>query len=130
MAKVGVFFSFEFYKDKELRGSFFEQAKHESRHAIRNYSLDEKHPPKDDTWKVQAEAHICRSKVVIVVVGQNTHNAPGVEEEVAIAKRLGRPIFQLQPRKQNYGGVDGAGEIIPWKWDKIDAKIDELLRRP
>ena len=127
MAKVGVFFSFEFDRDKELYGNFFAQAKDESRHAIRNYSLNETHPPKDDSWKVQAEAHIRRSKVGIVVVGQDTHNAPGVKEEVRIAKRLCKPIFQIQPQKQDYGGVDGAGEIIPWKWDKIDAKIDELL---
>ena len=129
MAKVGVFFSFEFDRDKELYRSFFAQSKGKSCHAIRNYSLNEKHPPKDDSWKAQAEAYIRRSKVVIVVVGQDTHNAPGVEEEVAIAKRLDRPIFQLQPQKQNYGGVDGAGEIIPWKWDKIDAKIDKLLKQ-
>ncbi|RKU22898.1 hypothetical protein C6503_03810 [Candidatus Poribacteria bacterium] len=125
MAKVGVFFSFEFDRDKELYGSFFAQAKGESRHAIRDYSLNKVHPP--DDWKEKAEAHIRRSKMVIVVVGQDTHNAPGVAEEKNIAKRLGKPIFQIQPQKQNYGGLDGAGDIIPWEWDKIDAKIDELL---
>ena len=125
MAKVGVFFSYEFTKNRGLYGSFFKQAKGESCHAIRNYSLDKVHPP--DNWQEKAEANIRRSKIVIVVVGQDTHNAPGVDEEVKIAKRLGKPIFQIQPQQQNYGGVDGAGEIIPWKWDKIDAKIDELL---
>lgn len=129
MAKVGVFFSFEFDKDEKLRGDFFAQAKGESQYAIRNYSLDEKHPPKDDSWKVQAEDLIRQCKVVIVVVGQDTHNAPGVKEEVEIAKRLCKPIFQIQPQRQNYGGIDKAGEIIPWKWDKIDEKIDELLKQ-
>ena len=51
MAKVGVFFSFEFDRDKPLRGSFFAQSKGESRHAIRDYSLDKVHPPKD--WEVR-----------------------------------------------------------------------------
>ena len=127
MAKVGVFFSFEFDRDKELYGSFFAQAKHQSRHAIRNYSLDEKHPPTDDSWKADAENKIAQCDIVIIVVGQDTHNAPGVKVEKEIAKRLGKCVFQIQPQKQNYGGVDGAGEIIPWKWDQIDAKIDELL---
>ncbi|RKU10885.1 hypothetical protein C6503_19565 [Candidatus Poribacteria bacterium] len=127
MAKVGVFFSFEFDRDKDLYGDFFAQAKSKSPHAIRDYSLNKVHPP--DDWKEKAEAHIRRSKVVIVVVGQDTHNAPGVDEEVKIAKRLGTPIFQLQPQKQNYGGLNGAGEIIPWKWDKINDKIDELLKQ-
>lgn len=39
MAKAGVFFSFEFDRDKELYGSFFAQAKNESRHAILNYLM-------------------------------------------------------------------------------------------
>ena len=125
MAKVGVFFSFEFDRDKELYGSFFAQAKGESRHAIRDYSLDKVHPP--DDWKEKAENQIDQCNIVIVVIGQDTHTATGVEEEVEIAKQLGKRIFQIQPQKQNYGGVDGAGEIIPWKWDKIDAKINELL---
>ena len=125
MAKVGVFFSYEYDRDKELYGSFFAQAKDESRHAIRNYSLDKVHPPKD--WEEEAEKRIAQCNLVIVVIGQDTHSATGVEEEVEIAKRLDKPIFQIQPQKQNYGGLDGAGEIILWDWDKIDAKIDELL---
>ena len=125
MAKVGVFFSYDFTKDKELYGSFFAQAKGESRHAIRNYSLDKVHPPAD--WRVEAEKQIDQCDIVITVVGQDTHTASGVEDERKIAKRLGKKRFQIQPQNQNYGGLNGAGEIIPWKWDKIDAKINELL---
>ena len=125
MAKVGVFFSFEFDRDKELYGSFFAQAKNESRHAIRDYSLDKVHPPAD--WKAEAEKRIDRCDLVITVVGKDTHSSTGVEDERKIAKRLKKKRFQIQPQNQNYGGVNGAGEIIPWEWDKIDAKIDELL---
>lgn len=85
MAKVGIFFSFEFDRDKELYGSFFAQAKGESRHAIRNYSLEKVHPPAD--WKVEAERRIDRCDIVVTVVGQDTHTASGVEEEKRIAKR-------------------------------------------
>ena len=127
MAKVGVFFSYEYDRDKELYGSFFSQSKDESRHAIRDYSLDKVHPPKD--WEDEAEKRIAQCNLVIVVIGQDTHSARGVEKEVEIAKHLDKPIFQIQPQKQNYGGLNGAGEIIPWDWDKIDEKIDELLER-
>ena len=128
MAKVGVFFSYEYDRDHELYGSFFAQAKDESCHAIRDYSLDKVHPPAD--WKVEAEKRIDQCDIVITVVGQDTHTATGVEDEMKIAKRLGKRKFQIQPQKQNYGGINGAGEIIPWRWDKIDAKINELLKRP
>lgn len=127
MAKVGVFFSFEFDRDKELYGSFFAQSKNESRHAIRDYSLNKVHPPAD--WKEEAEKRIDQCDLVITVVGKDTHTASGVEDEKRIAKRLGKRRFQIQPQNQNYGGVNGAGEIIPWKWDEIDAKIDELLKQ-
>lgn len=125
MAKVGVFFSYDFTKNRELYGNFFAQAKGESRHAIRNYSLDKVHPPAD--WKEEAEKRIDQCDIMITVVGQDTHSASGVKVESEIAKRLGKDRFQIQPQKQDYGGLDEAGEIIPWKWDKIDAKIDELL---
>ena len=128
MAKVGVFFSYEYDRDHELYGSFFAQAKDESRHTICDYSLDKVHPPAD--WKVEAEKRIDQCDIVITVVGQDTHTATGVEDERRIAKRLGKRKFQIQPQKQNYGGINGAGEIIPWRWDKIDAKINELLKRP
>ena len=100
-----------FDRDKELYGSFFAQAKDKSRHAIRNYSLDESHPPEDDSWVVEAENKIRQCQVVIVVVGKDTHNAPGVEEEVKIAKRLGKPMFRIQTQQGNYGGVDGCRGI-------------------
>ena len=125
MAKVGVFFSFEFDRDQELYGSFFAQAEKESRHTICDYSLDKVHPPAN--WKKEAEKRIAQCNLVITVVGQDTHSSTGVEEERKIAKRLNKKRFQIQPQKQNYGGLNGAGEIIPWKWDKIDAKINELL---
>ena len=127
MAKVGVFFSYEYDRDKELYGSFFAQAKKESDHTIRDYSLDKVHPPAD--WKVEAEKRIAQCDIVITVVGQDTHTSTGVEDEMKIAKRLNKKRFQIQPQKQNYGGLNGAGEIIPWKWDKIDAKINELLKQ-
>jgi len=66
---------------------------------------------------------------VIVVVGKDTHNAPGVKEEASIAKHLDKPILRIHPQRSNYGGLDSVGELIPWKWEKIDAKIDELLDR-
>lgn len=128
MVEIKVFLSFRFDRDKELYSSFFAQAKDESCHAICNYSLDEKHPPEDDSWKEEAENKINQCDIVIVVVGKETHNAPGVKEEVKIAKRLGKPIFQIQPQQQDYRGVDDAGEIIPWKWEKINEKINKLLR--
>ena len=126
MAKVRVFVSFEFDKDKELHGSFFGQGREHSCYALRDYSLQEAYHP-DDDWVEKAENQICKSDIVIVIVREDTHNAPGVKEEVQIANKLDKPIFQLIPQDGNYGRVCCAGDLIEWKWDKIDEKIGELL---
>ena len=62
-----------------------------------------------------------------MMVGQDTHNATGVEKEVGEANKLKKPIFQVRPQGRTHGGVRGAGEVIPWKWPQIDAKIAEKL---
>ena len=129
MATVKVFLSFEFGRDNELHRNFYAQAKEHSQYKIVDKSLNEPYHP-DDEWLQKARAQIKQSDIVIVVIGQDTHNAPGVEKEVTIAGQLYKPKFQIRPKGSTGGAVAGAGEVIPWKWDKIDAKINELLGKP
>ncbi|RKU11263.1 hypothetical protein C6501_12745 [Candidatus Poribacteria bacterium] len=129
MARVKVFLSFEFDKDEELHRNFYAQAAEYSCHEIEDYSLNEAYRPHDKSWLKKAHAQISRSDIVIVVVGEDTHNAPGVKKEVTIANQQDKPIFQIRPKRWTSGMVDGAGDEIPWKWKKIDAKISECLNR-
>ena len=129
MAKVKVFLSFEFDRDEELHRNFYTQATHHSCYEIEDYSLNEPYKPHDDSWLKKASAQISRSDIVIVVVGKDTHNAPGIEKEVTIANQQCKPIFQIRPQNRTDGKVDGAGEVIPWKWKKIDAMISECLEK-
>ena len=73
-----------------------------------------------------AEKQIRKSVVAIVIIGRNTHNAPGVEEEVKIANRLDKPIFQIRPKTVMAGSVQTVDDVIRWKWKRIDTKIDEI----
>ena len=128
MAKVKVFLSFEFGKDNELHHNFYAQSAEHSCYEIEDYSMKEAYKPHNDrSWLKEARALISQSDIVIVVTGQDTHNAPGVEKEVTIANQLGKPIFQIRPKNRTSGPVRGAGEEVPWVWKKIDAKIYELL---
>ncbi len=99
-----IFVSFEFDKDSELKENFYGQAKRETRHRVRNFSLSEAYP--DAEWVEKARSKIEECDVVIVLVGADTHNAPGVKTEVKIARRIGKPI--------------------PWKWKRINRKLDEI----
>ena len=124
MATIDIFASFEYDKDIDLKNNFYRQAKDECPHRVRNFSLHEAYPT--DEWKARARAAIRECDLVIVLVGQDTHNAPGVATEVSIARNLGRPIFQVKPRKRTYSGVAGI-DIIPWQWRRINQKIDEIF---
>lgn len=128
MAKVKVFLSFEFAKDAELRGSFFAQAHHSS-YEIEDYSLKEAYRPHNNSWKKKARKLIDLSDIVIVVLGDDTHNAPGVEIEMTFKNQLYKKGIQIRPQKRTSGSVRGAGDEVVWDWKEIDAKISEFLKK-
>ena len=130
MAQVKVFVSFEFGRDNELHHNFYAQAAEHSDYAIKDYSLKEPYKPESKrAWLKKAHKQISQSDIVIVITGQDTHNAPGVEKEVTIANQQRKPIFQIRPKNRTSGPVPGAGDEIPWNWKKIDAKISECLKK-
>ena len=128
MAKVKIFLSFEFDKDADLYRNFFQQAhRGDSSHDIEDYSLNEAYRPHDGSWLKKAREQIDLADIVVVALGDDTHNAPGVIKEVGEANQFKKPIFQIRPQGRTSGSVPGAGDVIPWNWKKIDAKISECL---
>ncbi|MXV82563.1 hypothetical protein F4Z98_04245 [Candidatus Poribacteria bacterium] len=123
---IGVFLSFEFGKDGELHRAFYSEAARYSRYEMIDYSLKKPYSP-DLIWLESTKKQIGLSDIIIVMVGRETRNAPGVKKEVIAAHRLEKPIFQVHPRRRTHGKVYGAGEVVPWKWKRIDAKIAEKL---
>ena len=126
MATIDIFASFEFDKDRDLKENFYRQAEDHSPHRVRNFSLNEAYPT--DQWKGKARAAIKECDLVIILIGQDTQNAPGVATEVRIARSLGKPIFQVKPRPRSYNGVKDI-EVIPWRWQRINEKIAALFPR-
>ena len=124
MPNVKIFVSFEFDRDVSLKNAFFKQAKMLSPHRVVNSSLIEAYP--DQQWKDRARSAISQCDIVVVLVGQDTHNAPGVQEEVKIARRLKKPVLQVVPQGRPYDGLPNLDSRIRWKWVRINAKIDEL----
>ena len=75
-------------------------------------------------WEDEAESRITRSDAVVVLVGQNTHKAPGVLKEVAIARRLGKPIVQIIGYKDSSPtAVPNAGRLLKWTWDNMNSVL-------
>ena len=75
-------------------------------------------------WEDEAESRIARSDAVVVLVGQNTHKASGVLKEVAIARRLGKPIVQIIVDKNSSPtAVPNAGRLLKWTWDNMNSVL-------
>ncbi len=127
MASLKIFVSFEFDKDGDLKGNFFEQAKRHTKHHIKNSSLNEAYPT--GTWKAKARAEICKCDAVIVLVGPDTHNAQGVKTEIDIARELNKPIVQIVPQSWPYSGVPSLKDSIRWKWKRINKCLDKISPR-
>ena len=127
MARLNIFVSFEFEKDNNLKNSFYEQAKKQSQHRVRNCSLNKEYP--DEDWKNRARQAIRECDVVFVLVGQDTHSALGVLVETDMARSLNKPTIQVlseNARRNNYKGVPHLEDSIPWKWDVINRRLDDL----
>ena len=123
--KVRVFLSFEFDKDNDLHRNFYAQAETCSEYQIIDTSLNEQYHP-DAAWLKKARKKIEKSDIVIVMLGDDTHNAPGVIKEVNEARKQRKRIFQIRPQKRTSAEVKGGGKVIPWDWTQIDAMITKL----
>ena len=124
MSSLRIFVSFEFDKDNDLKNQFFTQAKDLSPHRVVSFPLNEAYPTEE--WKDRARSAIRGCDAIIVLVGQDTHNAPGVETEIDIARQLRKPIFQIVPQRRTYTGVHGLDKPTQWKWKIINKKLDEV----
>ncbi|MFZ3328951.1 MAG: TIR domain-containing protein [Methylocella sp.] len=83
-----------------------------------DHSLKEAAPEKD--WVEKARRAIKRSEIVIVMVGEKTHKAPGVLKEIAIAREEEKKIVQIIGYKDgNYTAVPNAGRLYSWNWENL-----------
>lgn len=119
MPKMRVFVSFDFENDKTLKEFIIGQSKNsDSPFEVADWSMKEAAPQRD--WEDEAESRIKRSDLVLVMVGPETHKAPGVLKEVEIARRNNIRIVQVIGYKDgNYTAVPNAGRLYSWNWDNF-----------
>ena len=127
MPALNIFVSFEFDKDLDLKNNFYRQAEQETTHRIRDCSLHESYP--DEAWKNKARDAIRQCDAVVVLIGQDTHEAPGVIVETDMARSLRKPVIQVRPQARPYNGLTRLGEPIPWRWSRINAELDAIVNQ-
>lgn len=119
MAKKRVFVSFDFDRDHLLKVYIIGQARNGNIPVeVIDTSLKEAAPMA--TWEQKAEAAIKRSDLVVVMVGPQTHRAPGVLKEVAMARRNRIQIVQMIGYKDaNPTAVPNAGRLYRWNRENL-----------
>ena len=83
---------------------------------VSDWSLKEAAPVKK--WESEARGKIKRAQKVIVVLGKETHRAPGVKKEVKIAREERKPVIQITTDPQNKS-VPNAGKRLKWNWTNL-----------
>ena len=130
MARRRVFISFDYDNDRDLPGNLVAQAKRsESPFAFIDRTVTE---PFDSKWKQEVRKLIRKSDLVVVICGQHTHQAAGVEAELSISREERKPYFLLRGRsgktctKPKNAMKDDP--IHPWKWSTLQKLFESAGR--
>lgn len=118
MEKTPVYISFDYDHDLKLKEFIISQAKNpDSPFSVIDQSIKE---AVSGDWLADAEKRIIRSRVVLVMVGRNTHSAQGVLKEVALGRKHNKKIVQVIGYKDsNPTPVPNAGTLYRWNWENL-----------
>ena len=127
MNRKSVFISFDYDHDNDLRGNLVAQANRaDSPFSISDWSVQE---PFDDNWRKKVHDLICRVDLTIVICGEHTHDAKGVEAEVTMAQQLEKPYFLLKGRRRKTctrpKSAPKGKKIHPWRWPTLKELITD-----
>jgi len=108
-----VFYSFDAPDDRILKDFAIGQTKNKSTpFAAQDKSLKKAQP--QNKWEKSAEKKIAECDLVMVMLGEKTHKAPGVKKEVEMARKHGIQVVQVKPQKSSPKKVKDAGRTYNW----------------
>ena len=121
MATKSAFISFDYDHDNDLRGDLVAQAeKPESPFNITDWSVKE---PIDEKWRREVRDRIRRTYLTIVICGEHTHQAEGVEAEVTMVQQENKPYFLLKGRRRKTCTKPAmtlkTDEMHSWTWENL-----------
>lgn len=117
--KKRVFVSFDFDNDQGLKHLLIGQSRHaESPFDVADWSLKEAAP--EANWKTKASRAIGQADLVVILLGRETYRAPGVLEEVRMARAADKQVVQLIGNSAgSYRRVPNAGRVMAWTWPNL-----------
>lgn len=123
--RVRVFTAFDYDHDESLRNLLMGQAKHpDTPFEMHDWSVKE---PFTGDWKAKVRTRIRSVDQVIVLCGEYTHTASGVNTELTVAREEGKPYFLLcgysdKPCTKP-SSATANDKIYKWTWDNLKALI-------
>lgn len=126
MAKKRAFISFDYDHDSDLKSLLVGQAKNsDSPFEIVDMSIKE---AISENWKANARKRIKGCDVVIVICGEKTNTATGVDAEIKIAQEEKVSYFLLRGRAKKTCAkpkkAKSTDKIYNWTWDNLKMLIN------
>ncbi len=117
MAKKKIYVCFDFADDCALKNEIVAQSqKDDAPFKISNWSAKE--DANNPKWVKDAKYRITRCDMLVVLIGENSHQAPGVLKEIEIAMNAKIKIVQLLSHPQSQI-VESAGKGHDWTWENV-----------
>ena len=126
MTTRGVFISFDYDHDKDLRGNLVAQARNaDSLFSITDWSVQHRI---DEAWRREVRDRIRRADLTVVICGEHTHDAPGVAAEITITREEVKPYFLLKGRRRRTCTKPRMSrrtdEMHSWTWENLRRLIE------
>jgi len=123
--KTKAFISFDYDNDSDLKTMLVGQSKNDDTpFEIADYSVKQE---LSGDWKEKVCGRIKRADQVIVICGQYTDTASGVNIELGIAQEEEIPYFLLWGRSDKTckkpKNAKSSDKIYKWTWDNLKALI-------
>jgi hypothetical protein len=128
-SKPKVFISFHI--DDEAQVNLLRhQAKNSDQLDFDDRSLKE---PFDEKWKTQCEKRIERSDILIVAIGEKTHEREAVIWEIRKAHELEIPVIGMRIYGEKNHKVpqvmlDYKDKVVPWNLEIIQSELDKKAK--
>jgi len=125
MAKKRVFISFDFDHDEDLKNLLVGQSKNQdSPFELSDWSVKE---AMSGDWKSKVRTRIKSCDLMVVICGEKTDKATGVNAELRIAQDEEIPYFLLWGRSGKTcvkpTAAKSGDKIYRWTWDNLKALI-------
>jgi len=124
VAALSVFISFDYDHDQDSKNLLVGQAKNpDSPFEIADWSIKNASPD----WKTDARRRIKRATQMIVICGEYTDSATGVDVEIQIAREEKKAYFLLNGRPNSFYKKPSAAlssdKVYKWTWENLKALI-------